>query len=195
MFEKESKLIEEKEQLLSEIEKININITKYSEYKKILIGSGEILVEHVAHVLSDGFSFKINSADELREDLKILNDNNDPLIFVEIKGTNRGVKREYINQTDSHRDRAGLYSTFPSLLIINTHIKNSASIDDKDQEIPGDQIKHAVKIGVLILRTLDLFFLLAHKDRGNITQQTLIEILCNNVGWLKVCPSKWEIIQ
>jgi hypothetical protein len=193
-FEKESKLTEKREHLLAEVENINSEILKYSQYKKILLGSGDILVEHVACVLRDGFSFKINSDDELKEDLKILNDKNEPLIFVEIKGTNRGVKREYINQTDSHRDRAGLDSTFPSLLLINTHIKNSASIEEKDQIVPDDQVKHAVKSGVLILRTLDLLYLLGHIDSGNISQQELIEIFRNNVGWLRAGPDKWEII-
>jgi len=194
-FEKESTLSDKKQQLLEEIENIDATLANYTQYKKILLGSGEILVEHVATVLGSLFSFNINSDDELKEDLKILNENNEPLIFVEVKGTNRGVKREYINQTDSHRDRAGLDSTFPSLLLINTHIKNSASLEDKDQTIPEDQIKHAVKIGVLILRTLDLLFLLKQKDSGKISQKELIEMFSKNVGWLRASSEHWEIIQ
>lgn len=194
-FEKELTISEKKQQLLEEIEKINESLANYSQYKKILIGSGEILVEHVATVLKDGFSFNINSDNELKEDLKILNESNEPIIFVEIKGTNRGVKREYINQTDSHRDRAGLDASFPSLLVINTHIKKSVSIEEKDQAISEDQIKHAVKIGVLILRTIDLLFLLKQKDNGTISQQEIIEIFSKNVGWLRVASDHWEIIQ
>lgn len=194
-FEKESTLSVKKSQLLEEIGNIDTDLAKYTQYKKILLGSGEVLVENVATVLKDGFSLKINSNDELKEDLKILNENDDPIIFIEVKGTNRGVKREYINQTDSHRDRAGLGSTFPSLLLINTHIKNSANIEDKDKVVPEDQIKHAVKIGVLILRTLDLLFLLKKLDSGTITQAELIEIFSSNVGWLKADSDKWEIIQ
>jgi len=194
-FEKELTISEKKQQLLKEIENINKSLANYSQYKKILIGSGEVLVEHVAAVLKNGFSFNINSDDELKEDLKILNENNEPIIFVEVKGTNRGVKREYINQTDSHRDRAGLDASFPSLLLINTHIKKSVSLEDKDQAISEDQIKHAVKIGVLILRTLDLLFLLKQKDNGTISQQEIIELFTNNVGWLRVNSDRWEIIQ
>lgn len=194
-FEKERDLSEKKQQLQEEIENIDSSMSKYTQFKKILLGSGDILVEHVATVLKDGFTFKINSEDEYKEDLKIINDNKEPLIFIEVKGTNRGVKREYINQTDSHRERAGLDSDFPALLLINTHIKKSVSIEDKDQPIPEDQIKHAVKIGVLILRTLDLLFLLRHTDNGKISQQEIYEIFCNNVGWLKADADNWEIIQ
>jgi hypothetical protein len=194
-FEKELTISEKKQQLLEEVENIKASLAKYSQYKKILIGSGEILVEHVAIVLKDGFSFNINSDDELKEDLKILNENNEPIIFIEVKGTNRGVKREYINQTDSHRDRAGLEACFPSLLLINTHNKKSVSLEDKDQAIPEDQIKHAVKIGVLILRTIDLLFLLKQKDNGTISQQEIIRLFTNNVGWLRVKSDHLEIIQ
>jgi hypothetical protein len=147
------------------------------------------------NVLKDGFSFKIDSKDEYREDLKIINYNNEPIIFIEVKGTNRGVKREHINQADSHRERAGLGPDFPSILLINTDIKKSASIEDKDQPIAEEQVKHAVKIKVLILRTLDLLFLLRHLDNSKILQQDIIDLFSNNAGWLKVDNESWKIVQ
>ena len=52
-FEKERTISEKKQQLLAEIENINAALADYSQYKKILIGSGEILVEHVASVLKE----------------------------------------------------------------------------------------------------------------------------------------------
>ncbi len=194
-FEQENGLNVKKQTLLKEIKVIDSELAKYRKYKKVLLGSGDILVESVATLLRDGFSFTIDSVDEFREDLKIIDDNNDPLIFIEVKGTNSGVKREYVNQTDSHRERAGLDSAFPSLLVINTHVKNSKTIDDKDQAIPEDQIKHAAKIGVLITRTLDLLFLFRHMNNGKISQKEIMELFCHEVGWLKVDHDHWEIIQ
>jgi hypothetical protein len=194
-FEKENTLIQKKQSLIEEIEATDNELAKYTQYKKVLLGSGEILVENVYTLLVSGFGFKVDSEDEFKEDLKIINDDNDPLVFVEVKGTNRGVKREYINQTDSHRERAGFNSTFPSLLVINTHIKNSASIKDKDQIVPKDQIRHATRIGVLIVRTLDLLFMLRHLSNGKVSQQKVMDLFLNNVGWLKVGVDNWEIIQ
>jgi len=194
-FEQENDLNTKKETLLEEINLINDELGRYAQYKKVLVGSGESLVESVATLLRDGFSFKIESVDEFREDLKIIDDNNDPLIFVEIKGTNSGVKREYINQTDSHRERAGLDLNFPSLLVINTHIKNSRSIDEKDQPIPEDQIKHATKIGVLIIRTLDLLYLFRHMNNGRISQKEIMDLFSHKVGWFKVDRDQWEIVE
>lgn len=194
-FDGENILNTRKQTLLEEIEEINNKLSKYSQYKKVLIGSGDILVENVATLLRDGFSFNIDYIDEYKEDLKIVDDDNVPLVFIEVKGTNKSVKREYINQTDSHRERAGLDQTFPALLVINTHIKNSKSIDDKDHTISREQIEHAVKMRVLVIRTLDLLYLLRHKDNGKILQQEILEILYNKLGWLKVDSDRWEIIQ
>jgi hypothetical protein len=193
-FEKENYLDIEKEKLLRIIEGIDNELVKYSQYKKLLVGSGEILVESVATLLRDGFSFKIDYIEEFREDLKIISNDNVPLVFIEIKGTNRSVQREYINQTDSHRERAGLDQTFPTLLVINTHIKNSKNIEDKDRPINEDQIAHAIKMGVLIVRTLDLLYLLRHKDNGEISQQEIMKLFSHEVGWLKVDSDRWEII-
>lgn len=194
-FSNEKTLSEKRQQLVAEIDVIDSKLNKYTQYKKILLSNGEMLVENVAEVLREGFSFNVSTEDELKEDLKILNDKDDPLIFLEIKGTNRGVKREYINQTDSHRDRAGLDSSFPAILLINTHIKKSKTIEDKNKAVPDEQIKHAVKIGVLIIRTLDLLFLLQQLETGKIIQDEVIELFSKNVGWLKVSLDDYEIIQ
>lgn len=194
-FDQENALNANKVKLVKIIKEIDTDLAKYSQYKKVLVGSGEILVKSVATLLNDGFSFKIDFIDEFREDLKIIGDDNVPLVFIEVKGTNRSVQREHINQTDSHRERAKLDPTFPSLLVINTHIKDSKSIEDKDKAINEDQIKHAVNTRVLIVRTLDLLYLLRHKDNTKISQGEIMELFCHKVGWLKVDADRWEIIQ
>ena len=84
---------------------------------------------------------------------------------------------------------------FPSILVINTHIKNARSIDEKDQQIATEQIKHAVKNNVLILRTLDLLRLLNLKFNRDIQKNQIISLLTTNAGWLKVSEDKWEIIK
>src|SRR5690606_21464074 len=131
-------------------------------YKSTLLLSGDDLVGSVAEVFRSGFKFEVNSNDDLREDLKLLDENGQVFCLCEIKGTNKGITREYINQADSHRERAGFNSDFPTMLIVNGNIKNSKSIEDKEQnqEVAPDQIKHAVKMNILIFRTIDLLNLL-----------------------------------
>jgi hypothetical protein len=194
-FSDETKLKSENDSLMKKVIDNNEKLQQFKTFKKVLILSGEVLVDSVANVLKEGFEFPLDTEDELREDLKILDKDSKPIIFVEVKGTNKSVKREHINQCDSHRERANLPADFPSILVINTHIKNARNISEKDQQIATEQIKHAVKNNILILRTLDLLRLLSLMfDRGMSTNE-IISLLTTNTGWLKVSEDKWEIIQ
>jgi len=194
VFDQEVTLSKEKSKLIESIQEINGNMERYREFKRILIEGDEQLVRTVSTVLSDGFEIPVNSFDEYKEDIKILSEKEELIIFCEVKGVNRGVKREHVNQADSHRERAGLPSSFPAILVMNTHIKNTRSIDEKDKDIPKEQIIHARKINVLILRTLDLLRLLKLKMDGEIDKNKVVDVLCSGGGWLKVSNDNWERI-
>lgn len=193
-FPGESKSKEEKEKFLNNVEEIDNKLLSLQRYKRILLLDGDLLVEAVVEVLRDGFGLNVEQDEEYREDIKLLDDNNEPIVFVEIKGTNRGVKNEYINQCDTHRERAELPSSFPSILIINTHIKRSYSIEDKDKEINTQQVQHAKRNKVLILRTLDLLRLLKHLLNNKINKEMFITLMKSEYGWLKATNESWEII-
>src|SRR4051812_45121486 len=92
--------------------------------------------------------------------VKLIGEDGKVIAVCEIKGINRSVKRENINQTDSHRERSGFDEGFPALLIVNTNIKSARSLAEKDQDIAVEQVKHAVHMHVLIMRTIDLLGLL-----------------------------------
>jgi hypothetical protein len=194
-FSDEKGLKSENDALMKKVRDNNEKLQEFRTFKKALILSGELLVDSVINVFKKGFEFSLDTEDELREDFKILDEDGKPIVFVEVKGTNKSVKREHINQCDSHRERADLPTDFPSILVINTHIKNARNIDEKDQEIAGEQIKHAVKNNVLILRTLDLLRLLSLKFDRDIHKNEIISLLNINSGWLKVSKEKWEVIQ
>ncbi|MBW8015456.1 MAG: hypothetical protein FVQ82_04655 [Planctomycetes bacterium] len=194
-FSDETVVKEENEALLDRINNNKNRIQLFREFKKILIFNSDALVGAVATILERGFGFSIDDSDELKEDLKILDEQGKPIIFVEVKGTNKGVKREHINQCDSHRERADLSPDFPSILIINTHMRKSRTIEEKDQDVAKEQIKHAVKTNVLILRTLDVLKLLSLKLNNNIPSNEIINLLSDNHGWLKVSDEKWEILE
>ena len=192
VFDQEVALSKEKSKLVESIQEINVNLERYREFKGILIEGDEQLVRTVSTVLSEGFEIPVNSFDEYKEDIKILNEKEEPIVFCEVKGVNRGVKREHVNQADSHRERAGLPSSFPAILVMNTHIKNTRSIDEKDKNVHKEQIIHARKNNVLILRTLDLLRLLKLKMEGEIDKNKVLDVLCSGGGWLKVSDDNWE---
>jgi SAM-dependent methyltransferase len=195
VFPNETSLQEEKTKAIARIEEINVAIDEYKNYKKALIQGDEQLVDTVSDILKRGFGFDINAADEYKEDLKILNSEGEPLIFCEVKGVNRGVQREHINQADSHRERAGLPATFPAILMINTHIKNARNLEEKDKDVPMEQVVHARKNNILIIRTLDILRLLCLKLERNIPKETILVLLCSPGGWLRVRADKWDLIK
>lgn len=184
----------EDQQIQAETEELNSRLLELERrnkiidvYKSTLLLSGDDLVGSVAEVFRSGFKFEVNSNDDLREDLKLLDENGQVFCLCEIKGTNKGITREYINQADSHRERAGFNSDFPTMLIVNGNIKNSKSIEDKEQnqEVAPDQIKHAVKMNILIFRTIDLLNLLNLYLSSQITKDDILQIIKLGGGWYK----------
>ncbi|MBU2228746.1 MAG: hypothetical protein KJ936_13970 [Proteobacteria bacterium] len=186
LLPKEQTLIEEQGQLSGRLEEIEKEHSTLTRFKRVLVGNDDGLVDDVVYLLTKGLGYRVNSDDNYREDIQILDEKGVPLVLGEVKGTTRGVKREFINQTDSHRERAGLSSEFPTVLIINTHTKNTRTLQEKDQEIPSEQVKHAVKMNILIIRTLDLIRLLVLVQKTSLSPDNIMKIFQTEVGWLCV---------
>lgn len=165
-----------------------------SRYKSILALSSNALVASVVDVLVHGFGIPVDTHDELREDFKMLDDKGQPFCLCEVKGTNKSLKREHLNQADSHRERSGFQEDFPAVIIINTHMKNARSVVEKDQEIAREQILHARKMSVLILRTIDLLRLLRLHLNRQTTLPEVKNLLTQNSGWFRVNDTGWTIV-
>ena len=194
-FSEEKGLLEEIATLENKINEINDRRNVLDRYKSTLALSGDDWAESVGEVFLHGFGLPVGTKDELREDLKILDENSNPICLCEIKGTNKGVKREYINQADSHRERSNFQDDFPLILVINTNIKNAKTITEKYQDVAKEQVLHAVKMNVLILRTIDLLEMLKLYLNEEITENEVVSLLVNNKGWLSVVDGNVTIIQ
>ena len=166
----------------------------FQSFKRILLPTGDPLVEAVIKVLREGFGFNLDENDEFKEDAKILDSDNKPIILVEIKGTNGSVTRQNVYQAESHRERANLPSYFPSILIINTDIKNSRNLEEKDHQIADEQVKLARNLNILILRTLDLLNLLRLLMKNSISRDDVIRIMKEESGWLRGKRSRGKLI-
>lgn len=192
-FHKENELIQKRNKLNDDINSIEGKISKYKSYKDVLHKNSVQLVDSISNIFTELFKFKVDKIDDFKEDLKLL-DGNSPSVLIEIKGTNGGIKREHINQVDSHRERSGFKSNFPAILIINTYIKNSQKIKDKEKNIDPEHIKHAVNMKILILRTIDLVYLINLFMEGKINSKKIFEIFKKQFGWLKVNREDYKII-
>lgn len=193
-FQEEVALFEERAALIKKVSDIDERFAQLSQFKASLVHSGPQLVADVSAILKVALGTRIDANDEFREDVKLLDDNGNVLGICEIKGINRGVKRENINQTDSHRERSGFAANFPALLIVNTGIKSARSIEEKDHEVAGEQVKHAVHMRVLIMRTFDLLGLLRLVLAGKLTTTDARSLVLSNVGWLRVQSDDVQIL-
>jgi len=192
-FEEEKQLIGKRHRLQKEIDKIDQRILQFREYKKCICYNDELLRESIIEILRDGFDLKIDDTDEFKEDFKIIDNEGKPVILVEVKGTNKGITRQHINQADSHRERAELDQAFPSILIVNTNVKKSNSLQDKYQKVAKEQIKHAVKMNVLVMRGIDFLNMLYLKEKGEIKEKNFVDILRKKSGWLEVSQEFWSV--
>jgi hypothetical protein len=194
-FDEELELAQEQGQLSQRMQEIDGQLATLGRHKRILVLDGDLLVDAVVSVLKEGLKLRVDDTDQYREDIRVLNVEGQPLVFGEIKGTNRGVKREHINQADSHRERAELKPDFPAILIINTHIKNARKLEEKDQEIASEQVRHAKAHNVLVLRTLDLLRLLRLVLKGKVSSDQVLTLLQEKSGWLRVSDEDWKIVE
>lgn len=194
----EEKLLSSLKEHEREIANIKSNASNYLTLKSCLSLSGEALVENIASSLETFLCLKTSTVDELIDDLKIFvsqPDDSEKLIAIaEVKGVNSGVKREHINQVDSHRERLSLPGNFPALLIISTKM-DAMNLKEKDLEVASDQIKKAVSDNVLIIRTLDLLNLIYLIEKEIVSNEEIIDIIQKRTGWLKATTEKFEIIE
>ncbi len=186
-FPEEDSLLDTKVKLCNEISEIETRLKTFERLKRVLVLQSEPLVDAVIEVFNTVLPLKAQREEAFREDLTLVDSAGKPVALVEVKGVSKGgVQREQVNQADSHRERAGLPPEFPSLLIVNTNIKASMSIADKDQPVATEQIQHAAKISILILRTLDLLNLGSLLLCGKLSPESAVDLLTKSCGWLRV---------
>lgn len=171
---------------------------KYHKLKSILCLSGDALVDRVSFAFSTFMGFDVESIEDFKDDLKLfLPDEEDKPVLIaigEVKGVNSGVKREFINQTDSHRERIGLSTDLPALLIINTRM-DAVDLERKDLEVASEIIQKAVSNNILIIRTLDLINLIQLNENGEISLEDVHDIIKTKRGWLKADADGYDVIE
>lgn len=193
-FKEEVILEKNLEKLFKEINLIIQRLNILNSYKGILTSSGDLLKEKIIQIFQEFFGYKVEAIEEYREDLKILDDSGAVFAIVEVKGTNKGVKREYINQLDSHRERNNIKVSTPGLLIINNEM-NVEGIEKRfETTVPEEHITHAKNLNILIIRTIDLLNLLILLENAPSRKDIMTELIKKSGGWLKVSPQDYVVI-
>jgi hypothetical protein len=177
-FQTEKTLRDEITTLEGQIIQRREDLSRWRRYKGILSASGNVLNGVVVELLRDYFKLDLHSKEEFIEDAIIYQGDNH-LFIVEIKGVNGGLKRDYVNQVDSHRERLSIPPEIPGLLIINDFSDIDGLAERKAKTFDALHMGHAEKLNIKILRTTTLLEIVrtleAEKDRG----QKLIQLCMN----------------
>ena len=179
----ETTLKTEIEQYKERIEENKSRLDKLSEYKRILIESGNELVCSVSKVIEVLTGLICDCEDNKKEDLRLINEKGGIAALVEIKGVNGNIKISNVSQAFEHRERSPGYMNMPVILIANTFIGTARTVEEKDKAPDEEQIILAEKHNVLILRTLDLLRLLNKYFCGECSREDICNQLLTKVGW------------
>lgn len=180
-FNKEIELQEESNNLLEKLKKLQNNLLRYSSYKGILSQSGDHLKDTVVSLLKSFFLLNVTDVEEYKEDAIIRNTSGKEIFVIEVKGTKGGIKRKYINQLDSSRERSGIDYSVPGILIINDQMGIKSIPERHETSVAEEQISHAKTMNIILLRTIDLLFLMKHFENIENRNEQFIA-LCNNGG-------------
>lgn len=168
-FQTETALRNEITALEGQIIQRREDLSKWRRYKGILSASGNALNGVVVEVLRGFFKLDLHSKEEFIEDA-LIHEGEKHLFVVEIKGVNGGLKRDHVNQVDSHRERLGISPEIPGLLIINDFSDIDGLDERKAKTFDALHIGHAEKLNIKILRTTTLLEIIrvleAETDRG-----------------------------
>jgi len=192
-FQEEARLLEEQGRLQEKLMEVESGIALWEERKAILVTSGENLKSRVVEILKSFFGLDVDPLDEGREDFKVIS-RGEIVSVGESKGTNSGIKREYINQVDSHRERLGFGVDVPGVLIINNQMDVSSVEGRLATQIAPEQVAHARRLNVAIMRTIDLLYLMRHLENDAVRGAKLLQLIRSGGGWLCADQANYRLI-
>ena len=181
-FVAEQKLRDQLSVVREHLLELGSGVKSWEKYEIILVSHDAVLKDALVVILKDFFGLDVDPLDEGREDFKIVDEAKGVIAAGEAKGTNGGIKREHINQVDSHRERLGLDATLPGLLLINNQMDVTGVAKRQDTQVAPEQISHARHLNVLVVRTIDLLYLMRHLEAEPDRRDKFLGILRSGGG-------------
>lgn len=174
--------------LNDQISKNQEKLEENERYKRVLIESGDPLVEIVFEILEKMLDYDLSTfVDEKKQDFLI---RKEKTTFIgEIKGISSNVTYENVSQLERHHgsyldelEKEGKSENVKMLLIINPF--RTKPLNEREP-VHINQIKLAQKYGSLIITTEVLLALFEKFINGNLNQERIIGLFASKVGILE----------
>lgn len=193
-FQREGVLDDEIKDQTEKVRALEKEKMAWVSYKGLITQSGDTLKDTAVSVLRSFFKLNVTDVEEFREDALIKDDDGNTAVVVEVKGTKGGVKRNHINQIDSNRERVGLTTSVPGLLIINDQMSIENIDQRSESSVAAENVVHAKNSNILIMRTIDMMYLMKNLEHVENPGNVLMELCKIGGGRMIINGSEAEVI-
>lgn len=159
-FEQESLLSRESRKLKVQLQGIQTNLSKIKSWKAVLSSSGQNLRNINMDILESFFSLTVRNARESSEAFELVGPDNERVAFCRSLSLPADLKRKYINQMDNYREAQSMDPETPGLLLLNDHTQLNKLDHKTGTDIPDSMVDLARFQNILIIRSMDLLFLM-----------------------------------
>ena len=192
-FKPEEPLYLEINDLLGKLNRLESELASLKDYKAILASSGIYLRNKLVALFESVFDLKVQCIDR-EERFLVVKDDDSPVALVESEGIQGGVQAASIERLARARRQHGLRDLFPAALLINNDMAVTNVGERSATSIGSDVLQAAVQQNVLIMRTIDLLFLLNHLEKSPNKKGRMLHLLTSGSGWLKASTGSYDVI-
>ncbi|MGH7847837.1 MAG: hypothetical protein ACREQW_22065 [Candidatus Binatia bacterium] len=193
-FRSEEALYLQINSLLEKVNRLESQLESWRDYKAILTTSGIPLRSRIVAILESFFELKVDWIEGHHEEAIIKGDDGSPLVIFESRSTNGDIENAWIDQLSSNRRNQGLPQSIPGVLLINTDRSLRLVERRLEKTIPEDQVQYAKMLNVLLVRTIDLLFLMQQLENDVRRKERLMELFSSGGGWLKADKESYRVV-
>jgi len=192
-FKSEEPLYLEINDLLGKLNRLESELASLKDYKAILASSGIYLRNKLVALFESVFGLKVQCMDR-EERFLVVKDDDSPLALVESEGIQGPVQMASIERLARARKQHGLSDSFPAVLLINNDMAITNIGERSATTIAPGILENAVRQNVLVMRSIDLLFLLNHLEKSPNKKRRMLDLLTSGGGWLKASTGSYDVI-
>jgi hypothetical protein len=192
-FKSEEPLYLEINDLLGKLNRLESELASLKDYKAILASSGIYLRNKLVTLFESVFGLKVQCMDREKRFL-VVKDDDSPLALVESEGIQGPVQMASIERLARARKQHGLFDSLPAALLINNDMAITNVGERSATTIAPGILENAVRQNVLVMRSIDLLFLLNHLEKSPNKKRRMLDLLTSGGGWLKARTGSYDVI-
>jgi hypothetical protein len=187
-FKSEEDLYLEINSLLEQVNRLESQVRSWRDYKGILATSDSQLSNRIIAILESVFDLHVEVEAD-RKSAMITEDDHRPILIFQSYSTDKDFDRDLIDQIHMHQESKGLSKTLRAILFVNSDKASSDIRARAEKEVAEGIVRYALEQNVLIVRTIDLLFLMRQLERDSERKKRLMQLFLSRGGWLR---AKWE---